>query len=362
MQTFLVLFFAVCLFPFTSGSCALTGNQDVNVGIGVYIDQSGYCYPGQSFVAPGYSIWNVELLIGSGGWTVELRDGEFGSKVLGTSSTAVYNGYNVFSKVEFNPPVATIPGNIYTIYPRGNGQTWYINQNNYYASGRLAGTNPAGQCWGSNWDSAFHVNCGDSPISASTAWSCVAGIDCPIRMNSLGDIECMSTDGQNCLWTSGQCASTLASTPSSSIRPLTCGANHKNLYGITGYEDPVHWCFKGWESLKPWLCIPDITSPMRLNPLGNPECLSNNARDCLWGSVSCSSIQVYYPTTTPINPLVCGKMHQSTYGDTGYGNTLHWCYKTVKALEPVCMNTNNQVTFCSGSNCCGNFPCPVANT
>lgn len=26
------------------------------------------------------------------------------------------------------------------------------------------------------------------------------------------------------------------------VRPLVCGAGHRKLYGVTGFEDPNHWC------------------------------------------------------------------------------------------------------------------------
>jgi hypothetical protein len=28
----------------------------------------------------------------------------------------------------------------------------------------------------------------------------------------------------------------------SRIQPLVCGADHRAKWGITGYEDPSHWC------------------------------------------------------------------------------------------------------------------------
>ncbi len=28
----------------------------------------------------------------------------------------------------------------------------------------------------------------------------------------------------------------------SRIKPLVCGAGHRKLYGVTGFEDPNHWC------------------------------------------------------------------------------------------------------------------------
>ena len=44
-------------------------------------------------------------------------------------------------------------------------------------------------------------------------------------------------DGRNCLW--GQSMSSIDFSP---VRPLVCGAGHRELYGVTGFEDPKHWC------------------------------------------------------------------------------------------------------------------------
>jgi hypothetical protein len=80
-----------------------------------------------------------------------------------------------------------------------------------------------------------------------TNWSCVGDIDVPIRResNANNDISCLSTDGLNCAW--GGCASRLAefSSRQNELKPLVCGAMHQGFYGDTGYDNPIHWCFKG---------------------------------------------------------------------------------------------------------------------
>jgi hypothetical protein len=30
----------------------------------------------------------------------------------------------------------------------------------------------------------------------------------------------------------------------SRVQPLVCGAEHRTVWGVTGYEDPNHWCNK----------------------------------------------------------------------------------------------------------------------
>ena len=52
-----------------------------------------------------------------------------------------------------------------------------------------------------------------------------------------GNPACASYDGANCLW--GMSRSQI---DFSKIKPLVCGAGHRRLYGVTGFEDPKHWC------------------------------------------------------------------------------------------------------------------------
>lgn len=52
-----------------------------------------------------------------------------------------------------------------------------------------------------------------------------------------GNPACASYDGKNCLW--GQSIGNINFTI---VRPLVCGAGHRKLYGVTGFEDPNHWC------------------------------------------------------------------------------------------------------------------------
>ena len=52
-----------------------------------------------------------------------------------------------------------------------------------------------------------------------------------------GNPACASYDGSNCLW--GQ---SIRDIDFARVRPLVCGAAHRKLYGVTGFEDPKHWC------------------------------------------------------------------------------------------------------------------------
>ena len=52
-----------------------------------------------------------------------------------------------------------------------------------------------------------------------------------------GNPACASYNGRDCLW--GQ---NIGQIDFSRVRPLVCGANHRSVWGVTGYENPRHWC------------------------------------------------------------------------------------------------------------------------
>ena len=52
-----------------------------------------------------------------------------------------------------------------------------------------------------------------------------------------GNPACATYDGANCLWGKGR-----SEIDFSKVKPLACGARHRELYGSTGFEDPKHWC------------------------------------------------------------------------------------------------------------------------
>lgn len=56
-------------------------------------------------------------------------------------------------------------------------------------------------------------------------------------IRSDGNAACASYDGGGCLW--GQ---TYDQIDFNRLRPLVCGAEHRAKWGVTGYEDPKHWC------------------------------------------------------------------------------------------------------------------------
>ena len=52
-----------------------------------------------------------------------------------------------------------------------------------------------------------------------------------------GNPGCASYDGASCLW-----GTRMGDIDFSKVKPLVCGAQHRRLYGVTGFEDPKHWC------------------------------------------------------------------------------------------------------------------------
>ncbi|KAF0699553.1 Aste57867_9890 [Aphanomyces stellatus] len=89
----------------------------------------------------------------------------------------------------------------------------------------------------------------------------------------------------------------------------------------------------------PWRCVAHGThfAPVRLNPHGDMECITDDGRvDCLWEShASClqfirsSDDAVRAPTT-----LACGAHLATHWHTTGYDNRSHWCSTSLAMLDP----------------------------
>src|SRR5262249_17644070 len=61
-----------------------------------------------------------------------------------------------------------------------------------------------------------------------------------------GNPACASYDGRNCLW-----GRKMSQIDFGRVRPLICGANHRAVWGVTGYENPQHWCSLAKPQAKP---------------------------------------------------------------------------------------------------------------
>ena len=89
----------------------------------------------------------------------------------------------------------------------------------------------------------------EEPVALNVGWQCVLNIDTPLRRNpETGDIECASTDNKNCLWTGGDmdaCRSSIENAKNNASTAFSCGQEHQEVYGDTGYDNPEHWCTRG---------------------------------------------------------------------------------------------------------------------
>jgi hypothetical protein len=71
-----------------------------------------------------------------------------------------------------------------------------------------------------------------------------------------------------------------------------------------------------------------VDTPLRLSPDGEVQCMSRNARDCLWGNGSGQNCIIAINYQANINqPLSCGRHHQQVHGSGGYGPGNSWCGK-----------------------------------
>lgn len=80
--------------------------------------------------------------------------------------------------------------------------------------------------------------------TGNTCWKCADGINAPIRRNAKGDIECASLDGYNCLMQTNKanCDFSIGRLAQQTVKPLTCGTDHKRKLRTDGYSTPGHWC------------------------------------------------------------------------------------------------------------------------
>jgi hypothetical protein len=75
---------------------------------------------------------------------------------------------------------------------------------------------------------------------SSSSWKCFGWNGAPLRINERGDVECMSLNAHDCIW-SGPCDS-LKANPPANLKPLECGQMHLREWGGTGYDNPGNWC------------------------------------------------------------------------------------------------------------------------
>jgi hypothetical protein len=80
------------------------------------------------------------------------------------------------------------------------------------------------------------------PAVAQTSWQSryfppPNGGQLVFRIMAGGNPACASYNGLDCLW-----GHDFNQIRFDQVRPLVCGEDHREKYGVTGYEDPRHWC------------------------------------------------------------------------------------------------------------------------
>ena len=81
-----------------------------------------------------------------------------------------------------------------------------------------------------------------------------------------------------------------------------------------------------------WTCLGGIPSPMRRNNNGEIECMSYNAKDCLWGNNNTCNNLLANANWGAIRPLICGADHARKWGGPGSNDPGHWCYRVDQML------------------------------
>jgi len=74
-------------------------------------------------------------------------------------------------------------------------------------------------------------------------WQCTteACMSAPVRVGATCEVECLSTDGINCMQTTS-CLEKAAATAQDADF-VQCGSKMAKAVGTSGYDDPAHWCF-----------------------------------------------------------------------------------------------------------------------
>lgn len=113
--------------------------------------------------------------------------------------------------------------------------------------------------WGSTgYDTPNHW-CGLAYARLYATWASAAsqGFDIAYSLNPNGDIECYGTNGRSCAW-----GGDAVPTSVNSAAPLACGAMHQSLYGVSGYTNVEHWCYKLYYATKKFTTLPAFNEGM----------------------------------------------------------------------------------------------------
>ncbi|ETV91492.1 hypothetical protein H310_14012 [Aphanomyces invadans] len=99
----------------------------------------------------------------------------------------------------------------------------------------------------------------NATIIEAAAWECKAWGDSVsafrVHLNS-NLVECYSNNGRDCLWVTSMdvCRSNLVAADGKMVaqplKPLRCGPMYLEVWGMTGNDQPGHWCNSMYPSLK----------------------------------------------------------------------------------------------------------------
>ena len=131
------------------------------------------------------------------------------------------NAAGVMNKV---PPGNTNP-TVCTIDQYNNPQHWCNLSGKHFTP---AGTPPSGTPTFPN------------KFSQYKPWICFQDVFTPVSVNADGNIQCLSNDGQNCVWetTKSTCdaaATVMNKVPPGNTKPAVCTQDQ--------YTNPKHWCY-----------------------------------------------------------------------------------------------------------------------
>lgn len=94
-----------------------------------------------------------------------------------------------------------------------------------------------------------------TPLQVGNYWTLV-------RMRDSFNPEAYSLDGKNAVWAQSKDKLPVPTANGQGIVPLVCGSQHKSAWGVTGYDQPGHWCLSAYKLLTGT----DYKNPTNPNP------------------------------------------------------------------------------------------------
>ncbi|KAI9022022.1 hypothetical protein DFJ74DRAFT_723075 [Hyaloraphidium curvatum] len=101
------------------------------------------------------------------------------------------------------------------------------------------------------------------PSYPGSSWTCLqdeGGADMwvPVKRTEQGQVGCMSTNSWDCIWAPRSCCERVAASGDDTSPYFECGSLHYRIWGTSGYSDPNHWCYRGWQALNPGQPMPVV--------------------------------------------------------------------------------------------------------